>query len=244
MICLRSTRNSIGLLPAAIGGTLVQSFNATSASKVEREGILPIDMSETELNELFAYCIPKLKKTTRRMLRNQADWEDALQDGLLLAFRNLHQFQGRSAFLTWLHSIVRNSSRVHYRKAAAHPTVSLEPALADQSTPLPESQLMQMRPSPEETCIRRERSDILRTATRELPVKYRRAIKYFHLLGLGEIETARRLGMTNAALKSQLHRSRRILTHRIRQLHLPDVKACYLKPETRSASSVAVAKMP
>jgi DNA-directed RNA polymerase specialized sigma24 family protein len=55
-------------------------------------------MSEAEVNELFAVCLPKLKKATRRMLRNEEDSEDALQDGLLLAFRKLHQFQGRSAF--------------------------------------------------------------------------------------------------------------------------------------------------
>jgi len=38
------------------------------------------------------------------MLRHPQDSEDALQDGLLLAFRNLKQFQGRSTFSTWLHT--------------------------------------------------------------------------------------------------------------------------------------------
>jgi RNA polymerase sigma-70 factor, ECF subfamily len=187
-------------------------------------------MSETEVNDLFAVCLPKLKKATRRMLRNPEDSEDALQDGLLLAFRNLHQFQGRSAFLTWLHSIVRNSSRVHYRKATAHPTLSLEPQLTDQSTPLAQSQFVETRPSPEETCIQRERSEILRKTTRELPSKYRRAVRHFHLEGLGETETARRLGVTTSALKSQLHRSRRILIQRIRQLYLPGIKSCSFTP--------------
>ena len=181
-------------------------------------------MSESEVNDLFASCLPKLKKATRRMLRNQEDSEDALQDGLLLAFRNLHQFQGRSAFLTWVHSIVRNSSRVHYRKAAAHPTLSLEPILTDQSMPLAKSKFIETRPSPEETCIQRERSEILRRTTRELPSKYRRAVRHFLLEGLGETETARRLGVTTSALKSQLHRSRRILTHRIRLVYAPGMQ--------------------
>ena len=203
---------------------MVQSSNATSASRVVREELLPIDMSESEVNDLFASCLPKLKKATRRMLRNQEDSEDALQDGLLLAFRNLHQFQGRSAFPTWVHSIVRNSSRVHYRKAAAHPTLSLEPLLTDQSAPLAKSQFIETRPSPEETCIQRERSEILRRTMRELPSKYRRAVRDFHLEGLGETETARRLGVTTSALKSRLHRSRRILTHRIRFVYAPGMQ--------------------
>ncbi len=203
---------------------MAQTSNATSVSSVVRDGLLPIDMSEAEVNELFAVCLPKLKKVTRRMLRNEEDSEDALQDGLLLAFRNLHQFQGRSAFLTWVHSIVRNSSRVHYRRAAAHPTLSLERVFADPSTPVAESQFVETRPSPEETCIQHERSEILRKTTRDLPSKYRRAIRHFHLEGLGENETARRLGVTTSALKSQLHRSRRLLTHRIRLLYAPGMQ--------------------
>ena len=203
---------------------MAQISNVTPASSVVRDGLLPIDMSEAEVNELFAVCLPKLKKVTRRMLRNEEDSEDALQDGLLLAFRNLHQFQGRSAFLTWVHSIVRNSSRVHYRKTVAHPTLSLERVSTDPSTPVAESQFVETRPSPEETCIQRERSEILRKTTRELPSKYRRAVRHFHLEGLGEAETARRLGVTTSALKSQLHRSRRLLTHRIRLVYAPGMQ--------------------
>ena len=52
---------------------MVQSSNAISASRVVRRGLLPVDMSETEVNDLFALCLPKLKKATRRMLRNQED---------------------------------------------------------------------------------------------------------------------------------------------------------------------------
>jgi RNA polymerase sigma factor (sigma-70 family) len=191
---------------------------------------LPIDMSETEVNDLFALCLTKLKKATRRMLRNPEDSEDALQDGLLLAFRNLHQFQGHSAFLTWLHSIVRNSSRAHYRRAAAHPTLSLESLVADRGAPLAQSQFAETPPSPEEMCVQRERSEILRRTMRELPSQYRRAIRHFDIESLGEHETARRLGLTTSALKSQLHRSRRILIQRIRQLYLPGIKSCSFTP--------------
>ena len=181
---------------------------------------LPIDMTDAEINELFAACLPKLRKASRKMLANQQDSEDALQDGLLLAFRKLHQFEGRSSFCTWLYSIVRNTSKMHYRKQAAHQTVSLEPAIADETSHWPEAELAASRPSPEELCIQNERSEILRQAAKEIPAKYHPAIEYFHLAGLGEEETARRLHMTQTALKSQLHRSRRMLITRIRKSYL------------------------
>jgi RNA polymerase sigma-70 factor, ECF subfamily len=177
-------------------------------------------MTDAEINELFAACLPKLKKASRKMLSNQQDSEDALQDGLLLAFRKLHQFEGRSSFSTWLYSIVRNMSKMHYRKQATHQTVPLELERADETSNWPEVELAGSRPSPEELCIQNEQSEILRQAAKEIPAKYHPAIEYFHLEGLGEEETARRLHITQSALKSQLHRSRRMLITRIRKSYL------------------------
>ncbi len=182
---------------------------------------LPINMTETEINDLFAACLPRLKKGARRMLRNQQDSEDALQDALLLAHRKLDQFEGRSSFLTWLYSIVRNTSRVHYRKANSHHTISIEPQVFDQGPLLHKDEFVEQRPSPEELCIQKERSEILRRTARTIPARYRPAIQYFHLEGLGEEETAQRLRLTSSALKSQLHRSRRLLTSRIQRAYGP-----------------------
>lgn len=184
------------------------------------ENKLPVNMSEEEVNELFASCLPRLKKATRKMLSNQQDSEDALQDGLLLAFRKMHQFEGRSSFLTWLHSIVRNTSRRHYRKASRRHSVSLEQGTPQESLNLQTAEFVETRSSPEEICIRKERSEILRKTAQEMPTKYLPAIQYFHMEGLGEEETARRLNLTVSALKSRLHRSRRMLTSRIRKSYV------------------------
>jgi RNA polymerase sigma-70 factor, ECF subfamily len=174
-------------------------------------------MSEAQINELFASCLPRLRKASRKMLANQQDCEDALQDGLLLAFRKLHQFEGRSSFLTWLYSIVRNTSRMHYRKASGRHALSLESESPSGDVVFSENDFVENRPSPEQVCIQQERSEILRKAAREMPAKYHPAIYLFHLEGLGEAETAHRLRITPSALKSQLHRSRRMLTSRIRK---------------------------
>ena len=209
-----------GLFPATMEGTLSQLREDARIHHDLPDRILPSQMSDTELNDLFAACLPGLKKAAREMLRNHQDSEDALQDGLLLAFRNLHQFQGRAAFSTWLHSIVRNSSRMHYRKAKHHiASVELAP---NQDAVLTERRCVEPRPSPEEVCIQNERSEILRKVAKELPAKYHGAIKCFHLEGLGEEETARRLHITPGALKAQLHRSRRLLTSRMRSSYAPE----------------------
>jgi RNA polymerase sigma-70 factor (ECF subfamily) len=195
-----------------------QSRNRAVPGRIPDE-CLPIHMSEAEVDELFAACIPRLKKATRRMLRSQQDCEDALQDGLLLAFRKLHQFEGRSSFSTWLYSIVRNTSRIHYRKTAGRQAISLESDISDTVPSSPKAEFVETRPSPEETCIQNERSETLRKTAREMPARYRSAIQYFHIEGLGEEETARRLRLTVGALKSRLHRSRGMLIGRMRRAH-------------------------
>jgi RNA polymerase sigma factor (sigma-70 family) len=200
---------------------LLLSFNAASDAPLPRPSTLPIHMADAEVNALFASCLPALRKATKRMMHNVQDSEDVLQDGLLLAFKKLHQFEGRASFSTWLHSIVRNCSLMYFRKESAQrgAIVDLPPETKEL---LLEQACVDACPSPEEQCIQQERSAILRKATRELPPQYHDAIKCFHLEGLGEEETARRLHMTPSALKAQLHCSRRILTRTIRSSYLPE----------------------
>ena len=50
---------------------------------------------------LFRRYHRPLFQTALRVLGNAEDAEDALQDGLLSAYRNLKRFEGRSQFSTW-----------------------------------------------------------------------------------------------------------------------------------------------
>jgi len=45
-----------------------------------------------------------------KVLRNRDDAEDAVQDATLKVWRNLHRFEGRACFTTWIHRIVMNAS--------------------------------------------------------------------------------------------------------------------------------------
>ena len=58
---------------------------------------------------LFRRYQRPLFQTALRVLGNTEDAEDALQDGLLSAYRNMKRFEGRSQFSTWLTRIVINA---------------------------------------------------------------------------------------------------------------------------------------
>ena len=58
-----------------------------------------------------------------RLLKNEADAEDATQEAFLSAFCYLRRFRGESRFSTWLYAILLNESRARLRRTA---TVRLE----------------------------------------------------------------------------------------------------------------------
>src|ERR1700722_7022003 len=80
----------------------------------------------TTIEILFAQNNRSLRQTALRLLGNREDAEDALQEGMLAAYRNLRHFQGRSQFSTWLTRIVINAALMRRRSQRAHPAVSLD----------------------------------------------------------------------------------------------------------------------
>src|ERR1700738_2387481 len=75
---------------------------------------------------LFRRYQRPLFQTALRVMGNTEDAEDALQDGLLSASRNLKRFEGRSQFSTWLTRIVINAALMRRGSAKARPAVSLD----------------------------------------------------------------------------------------------------------------------
>jgi RNA polymerase sigma factor (sigma-70 family) len=66
--------------------------------------------NQQAIETLFRRYPRQLLGAARRILGNTEDAEDALQDGLLSAYRNVRRFEGRSKFSTWLTRIVVNAA--------------------------------------------------------------------------------------------------------------------------------------
>lgn len=188
-----------------------------SATQQLHPARLPAEMNGAELNLLFAECIPRLSRTARRMLRNQQDSEDVMQDCLLLAYRKLDQFEERASFSTWLHSILRNAATRYYRRVNAHPTGSIEDMLLDAEGDLGQWEVVDSKPDPEQNYVSEERSAIFRGVLRTLPTHYQNVLYQFYAMGLCETDAARMLGISVAALKTRLHRGRILLMRRLRR---------------------------
>ena len=171
---------------------------------------------DVSLNELFAAYMPRLARTARRLVRNAADSEDVVQECLLSAFKNLHQFEGRAKFSTWLHSIVRNKAKMHLRRLATNRCCSIEEKTSENGELLLETVPLASRDA-EELCAESERSRILRRVLMDLPERQRSAVWVCDIEGIEGKEAAARLGMSLSGLKTRLHRARKLIARKVQE---------------------------
>ncbi len=80
------------------------------------------------LEELFRRYRAPAYRVAYRLLGNEADALDAVQEGFVKALTHLGSFQGRSSFKTWLLRVVSNAALDLGRQRGRREAVSLEAA--------------------------------------------------------------------------------------------------------------------
>jgi len=161
-------------------------------------------------------------------LHNEADAEDAAQEGFLKAYRNLSRFRGESKFGTWLISITLNEARNHLRRAKNVKVESLD-VTSDEEGHVSPALLRDWREIPSEALERQEVRYMLRTAVNALPPIYREVFLLRDVEQLSISESAAALQITAVSVKVRLHRARMMLQRNL----APQLKK--IKPHVSSA---------
>jgi RNA polymerase sigma-70 factor (ECF subfamily) len=153
-----------------------KSFDETSTGAKKPNYLLrlPCNGIWQALDDLFASSSSHLYQAAFRILSNPQDAEDAVQDSLLCAFRNLNQFRGRARFSTWFHRITINSSLMRLRKRKCRREFPFEPVFTNNELVAPGLDPLSDDPNPEEQCARFEQRKILLEALLKLPGPFRR----------------------------------------------------------------------
>lgn len=141
-----------------------------------------------------------LFRTSRAILRDDADAEEALQDGYLRAFRAIGTFRGESRLSTWLVRIVTNEALIRLRKRRRGAEV----------VPL-HGEDMTAEDRPDFAAQRAQTRRLLEQKIDALPEAYR---VIFILRALEEFsveETAGALGIPEATVRTRFFRARRVL---------------------------------
>ena len=163
---------------------------------------------------LFRRYERPLFQTALRVLGNTEDAEDALQDGLLSAYRNLKRFEGRSQFSTWLTRIVINAALMRRRSARARPAVSLDEPPRENELPAAE-RFADDGLTPEQVFANTEIREMLSENLDQLSPLLRTAFVLREVQGYSTGEAAKKLGVTENTLKARLWRARHQLAERL-----------------------------
>jgi RNA polymerase sigma-70 factor (ECF subfamily) len=167
---------------------------------------------EQAFETLFNRHRQKILRVGLRYAHVREDAEDIVQQSFQKAFVYLHKFEGKSSFSTWLTRIAINESLMLLRHGRALREVSVDghSEAAEASLETPDS-----NPDPEASYLRRERAQILSETLGNLRPGMRKAIELRELAELSTEETARRLGVSVAAVKARLFHARKKLQEKL-----------------------------
>jgi RNA polymerase sigma-70 factor (ECF subfamily) len=159
------------------------------------------------LEELFRRYRQPAYRVAYRLLGNEADALDAVQEGFVKALTHLLGFQGRSSFKTWLLRVVSNAALDLGRQRGRREAVSLDgPGAADLSSP----QLL----SADEAGRGLEQADLrrlLEQALAALSEVQRQTFVLYADAGLSYREVAEAMGTSIGTVMSRLYYARQKL---------------------------------
>ena len=164
----------------------------------------------------FAVCVRtycgRLLLVARRILRNEEDANDAMQEAFLAAFKGIGQFKGQARLGTWLHRIVVNAALGRLRSLQRHPEKSIEDLLphftegehqVDPPAPWKETSAQALQGAEARALVRR--------CIDQLPETYRTVLLLRDIEELTTEETAQLLETSQGVVKTRLHRARQAL---------------------------------
>ena len=155
---------------------------------------------EAAFEALAARYSPRLQRIVVRVTQDQDSAQDALQDALIRAWKNIERFQGRSSFFTWLTRIALNEAYRTAGREEARALLPLDDAVAER--------IPGWGTQPDQVFESREFLAAVDAALGRLPDDYRVAVVLRDVEGLSTAEAAEVLGVEEGALKSRLHRGR------------------------------------
>ncbi|HVS03210.1 MAG TPA: sigma-70 family RNA polymerase sigma factor [Thermoanaerobaculia bacterium] len=152
----------------------------------------------------------RLLALARRILRDEEEARDAVQDAFATAFERLPSFRGECRLSTWLFRIAANAALMRLRARRRRPEVSIEELLPrfhpDEHRVIPPGD--RSLPDAEEAVHRREIHALVRSCIDRLPDRYRTVLLLRELGELSTGEAAELLAITPNAVKIRLHRAR------------------------------------
>lgn len=149
--------------------------------------------------------------TAMSVVKNPADAEEVAQEAVLKAFSGLRNFRGESKFSTWLLQITYNEARMKLKKARSHLYESIDNQQQSEDEDSWPKDFADWRPIPSELLEQNEVRRAVQGAINSLRPIYREVLVLRDIQHLSIQETTTILGISEASVKTRLHRARMLL---------------------------------
>jgi RNA polymerase sigma-70 factor (ECF subfamily) len=159
----------------------------------------------------------KLGRLLSRMIRDQAEVEDVVQEAFIKAYRALPNFRGDSAFYTWLYRIGINTAKNYLVAMGRRPQVSTEIEVEDAEN-FEDGQELRTIDTPETELMTKQIAKTVNDTVAGLPEELRTAITLREIEGLSYEEIATLMGCPIGTVRSRIFRARETIAEKLRPL--------------------------
>ena len=149
----------------------------------------------------------RLYRLARTILRDDSEAEDVMQDAYVRAYEHLYQFAGKAAFSTWLSRIAIHEALARKRRRGRQEELDALTMMNGDSMAI----LKSSDPSPEDDTAGNQMRQLLEQAIDHLPENYRTVVVMRQVEEMSVADTASSLGVTEAVVKTRLHRAHAML---------------------------------
>jgi RNA polymerase sigma-70 factor, ECF subfamily len=171
------------------------SLLADQVKSGEREALRP----------LLEQVRPRALAIALKVLRNREDAEDAVQEALVKAWKNIDRFEGRASFTTWIHRIVMNTSLDILRRNTSRPDMMVSIEREDEEQPKLEPTY---ETTPEDALALGEMQLMVRAAVARLAPVHQQAINLREFEDYSYEEIAESAECPVGTVMSRLHHAR------------------------------------
>ena len=179
----------------------------------------PVDDEDRRLSfeQIHQKYESKIFNLILRLVNNHEDAQDLTVETFLNAYRAWDRFRGEARVSTWLHQIALNNCKNRFKqrdRQREREPISLDDAIDTDSGELGR-EVPDWRSVPESVLLDKELSGQIQRAIDALAPEYKEVLVLCEMEDMSYEEIARVTGLTIPAVKTRLHRARKMIQRRL-----------------------------
>lgn len=175
------------------------------------------DGDKQAFDMLVAKYQRRLMRLLSRIVHDQTEAEDVVQETFIKAYRALRHFRGESAFYTWLYRIGINTAKNFLATQGRRTPTSTE-IDAEQAEIFADSEHLRDMNTPESMLASKQIAQTVNAAMEALPLDLRTAIALREIEGLSYEEISAIMACPIGTVRSRIFRAREVIANKLRPM--------------------------